>query len=155
MEGEVDILQNELNRLRGEEAKAGELQTDFRSLRKERDAALDKLSKANSRLEELDTVTKELNVLKKEKMEHVEELKKIIKEKGEFQDRVIELREELVEKDGLYSKKDSELASMQRIKEELEAKVEKLSEESKLAVMKHEVLEKGVKEENVLAMKQL
>lgn len=58
LEADLDILQNELNRLRGEEAKAGELQTDFRSLRKERDAALEKLGKANSKLEELDSTTK-------------------------------------------------------------------------------------------------
>ena len=76
------------------------MQSDFRSLRKERDAALDKLSKANQKLEEFDKIIDELDVMKKEKMVHVEDLKKAISDKGDLQDKIIQLKEEIVEKDG-------------------------------------------------------
>lgn len=51
-------------------------------------------------------------MLKKEKMEHVEELKKILQEKGDFQDKLIALKEQQVASDAKSAGKDAEIAQL-------------------------------------------
>ena len=69
-------------------------------------------------------------------MEHVEELKKIIQQKGECQDKIIQLKEELVNKDSTIAKKEGEVRMLEREKEELEGKLHNLEEENKFIAKK-------------------
>ena len=94
LEKENDALQGEIDKLNHEEYKHEDLENEFRMLKNEKNAALDKLSQAQKRIKTLEEREKELERVLKDKAQLSKELQKLFAEKAEIHEQLMSSKEE-------------------------------------------------------------